>query len=154
MAVACRVIKFPRGGARLGISIAAALVLGGCGARSDRLEISGKVTLDGRPLDRGSIRFTSLGEQQAMATGAMIQNGAYFIPQEKGLLPGEYHLEIHAPDPDAPPIRVSATPGGPSIPVQPDRIPPDYNVESNKKITVTADGSNEFDFDIVGKSSR
>jgi hypothetical protein len=133
---------------------AAALVVVGCGPRSDRLEISGTITLDGAPLDRGSIRFTSTGEQKQMAAGAMIRDGAYLIPQEKGLLPGVYHLEIHAPDADAPPIRVSATPGGPSIPVAPDRIPAEYNIESDKTVQVTADGANVFDFAIVSKPTK
>jgi hypothetical protein len=133
---------------------AAVLALGGCGAQSDRLEISGMVTLDDAPIDRGSIRFTSVGDQRAMAAGAMIKDGAYLIPQEKGLLPGVYHLEIHAPDADAPPIMISTTPGGPGIPVAPDRIPPEYNIESDKTITVTADGANEFNFDIVSQRSK
>jgi len=89
-----------------------------------------------------------------MAAGAVVHDGAYQIPQEKGLLPGLYHLEIHAPDPGAPPIRVSATPGGPSIPVAPDRIPAEYNVKSDKTVQVAADGANEFDFAIVSKPAK
>ena len=84
----------------------------------------------------------------------MIEDGAYVIPQAKGLLPGEYHLEIHAPDAEAPPIMVSTTPGGAGIPVAPDRIPPEYNLESKKTITVTADGSNEFNFDVASKRQQ
>lgn len=147
------IVRSLRGNA-LRIFWAAALVSAGCGPRSDRLEISGHVTLDGAPLDRGSIRFTSLGEQKAMAAGAKVHDGAYLIPQEKGLLPGQYHLEIHSPDDKAPPVRVSATPGGPSIPVAPDRIPAEYNVKSDKTIQVTADGPNEFDFAIVSKQAK
>ena len=149
--------RFPdrlSGQGAIGVLFAGALIFIGCAPRSDRLEISGQVTLDGAPLNRGSIRFTSVGERKAMAAGAMIKNGAYVIPQEKGLLPGEYHLEIHAPDAEAPPIMVSTTPGEPGIPVAPDRIPPEYNVESKKTITVTADESNEFDFDIVSKQPK
>ena len=58
----------------------------GCGPRSDRLEVAGTVTLDGAPLDGGSIRLTSVGGEKLMAAGAMIQKGEYLIPQEKGLL--------------------------------------------------------------------
>ena len=35
------------------------------------------------------------------------------------------------------------------MPVAPDRIPPEYNLESDKTISVTADGPNQFDFPIV-----
>jgi hypothetical protein len=134
--------------------LAALLGVAGCGPRTDRLEIKGTVTLDGAPLDGGSIRLTSVGAEKLMAAGAMIQNGEYLIPQEKGLVPGTYHLEINAPDSDAPPIMMRATPGGPGIPVAPDRIPTEYNLKSDKTVEVTADGSNEFDFDIVSKPAK
>ena len=127
------------------------LALLGCGPRSDRLAISGSVKLDGTPLDGGSIRFTSLSAEKKLASGAMVQNGEYNIPQEKGLTPGTYHVEISAPDNAAPPIMVRATPGGPGIPTQPERIPPEYNVDSKQTIEVTADGDNHFDFDIVSR---
>jgi hypothetical protein len=149
--------RFPHrlpGQGAIRVLFAAALILSGCSPRNDRLEISGEVALDGAPLNRGSIRFTSVGEQKAMAAGAIIRNGAYMIPQEKGLLPGEYHLEIHSPDDNAPPVMVSTTPGGPGFPVAPDRIPREYNVESTKTIIVRADGSNDFDFDIVSRPTE
>ena len=89
-----------------------------------------------------------------MAAGAMIQGGAYRIPQEKGLLPGAYHLEITAPDANARPVMVRATPGGPGISVAPERIPPEYNLKSDKTVDVTADGPNHFDFDITSKAAK
>src|SRR5689334_21134967 len=55
----------------------------GCKPRSDRLPVDGKVMLNGTPLDSGSIRFNSIGGEKLFATGAMIQNGEYHIPQEK-----------------------------------------------------------------------
>ncbi len=127
----------------------ALLLVGGCGPRSDRLDISGHVTLDGAPLDGGSIRFSSVGDGKLMAAGAMIQNGAYHIPQQKGLLPGSYHLEINAPDAHAPPVMVRTAPGGPGIAVAPERIPAEYNVNCDKTVDVTADGTNQFDFNIA-----
>lgn len=130
------------------------LALLGCGPRSDRLAITGRVTLNSAPLDGGSIRFTSLKSQKALASGAMVQNGEYKIPQEKGLTPGTYHVEISAPDTSAAPIMIRATPGGPGIPTQPERIPPEYNVDSKKTIQVTADGDNHFEFDIASRPKK
>jgi hypothetical protein len=92
-----------------------------------------------------------VGSEKLMAAGAMIRNGEFLIPQENGLLPGTYHVEINAPDADAPPAMERATPGGPGMLVAPDRIPAEYNVESEKTIEVTADGSNRFEFSIVSK---
>lgn len=124
----------------------------GCGPRTDRLALSGNVTLDGAPLDKGTIQFTTLGEGTLQSTGAVIQEGAYHIPAEKGLSPGTFRVELSAPDGNAQPVRVAAYPGGPTIPVAPDRIPAEYNIESNKSVKVTRDGENQFDFEV--SSSR
>jgi hypothetical protein len=106
------------------------------------LPISGKVTLNGAPLDGGSILFTSLGATR-LASGAMIQKGEYHIPQDKGLLPGEYHLEISAPDTAAPPVMIGGSP------TAPERIPAEFNVDSQKTVLVRADGDNHFEFEIT-----
>jgi hypothetical protein len=130
------------------------LALAGCGPRSDRLAITGKVTLDGVPLDRGSIRFTSLGDQKLLVSGALIQNGQYGISQEKGLRPGSYRVQINSPDLKAPPVMAPETPSGPSFPVPPERIPAEYNVASKQTVEVTTDGDNSFEFDIARRSGR
>jgi hypothetical protein len=128
-------------------------LVSGCGPHSDRLAITGKVTLNGEPLDGGSIQFTSLGEKK-MNGGAMVNGGAYKIAQEKGLLPGKYHVEINAPDNAAKPIVYRSSPDSPGVVTQPDKVPPEYNINSKKTIEVTADGANNFDFDIQGKPSK
>lgn len=126
----------------------ALLPLAGCGAKSDRLEITGSVTLNGVPLDEGSIRFTSLGEKR-ISSGAVVQQGEYYIPQENGLTVGTYHVEITAPDANAPPVMVQVVPGKRGMPTQPDRIPAEYNINSKQRVEVTEDGDNHFVFDIV-----
>lgn len=130
------------------------LAMAGCGPATDRLEISGKITLDGKPLDSGSIRFTSAAGEKLLVSGAMIVNGEYDIPREKGLLPGVYHLEIYSPDHEAPPIMARQRPGGPGIQVAPERIPAEYNVKSEQKIEVTTDGDNYFVFDILSAPKK
>jgi hypothetical protein len=127
------------------------LVLTGCGPSTDRLEISGKVLLDGAPLDGGSIRFTSLESEQLLVSGAMVQDGEFSIAREKGLRPGMYHLEISAPDQGASLVIAGEAPGLRGIPVAPERIPSEYNVNSQQKIEVTISGDNHFVFDIVSK---
>jgi hypothetical protein len=129
-------------------------VLSGCGPRSDKLPVSGEVKLDGAPLESGAIRLTSTGGEKVQATGAFIENGAFEIPQSKGLSPGTYHVEINSPNEDAPPVMDRATPGGPGIPTQPDRIPPEYNINSKQRVDVTADGENHFVFDIKSTARK
>src|SRR5688572_27465169 len=129
-------------------------VLSGCGPRSDKLPVSGEVKLDGTPLDSGAIRLTSIGGEKVQASGAFIENGEFEIPQSKGLSPGAYHVEINSPNEDAPPVIDRATPGGPGIPTQPDRIPPEYNINSKQRVEVTADGENHFIFDIKSAAAK
>jgi len=125
----------------------------GCGPASDRLPISGAITLDGKPLDSGSIQFTSKGRGKLMASGAMIVNGEFSIPREKGLPPGTYFVEISSPDTQAPLAAYQAGPGQPRLPpTAPERIPAEYN--ANRTIEVTADGENHFTFDIARRRPK
>ncbi|MGD9633604.1 MAG: hypothetical protein AB7G28_07645 [Pirellulales bacterium] len=127
------------------------LVLG-CGPSSDRLAVSGAVTLDGAPLNVGSIRFDSAaGQQKVVSSGALVRDGEYYVPQDKGLPPGKYRVQITSPDENAPPVMMPATASGPAYPVAPDRIPPEYNLKSNVTVEVTADGDNQFDFAVPAK---
>jgi len=137
-----------------GVLVVALVMLNGCGPHSDRRAVSGKVTLNGTPLDGGSIRLVSVGGQKQMASGAMINGGTYMIPQEKGLVPGKYHLEIYAPDNKSKPVFVKTSPDGQGVMTQPERIPAEYNVESTKVVDVTADGNNQFNFEIVTKPGK
>jgi hypothetical protein len=128
--------------------------LGGCGRPTDRLEVSGSVTLDGAPLDSGTVRFSSTGGEKLVSTGALIQDGEYRIPQEKGLAPGTYRVEISSPDTSAAPVADRGNPRGPGLMAAPERIPAKYNVESDKTVEVTAEGENRFPFEIVGDPAR
>jgi hypothetical protein len=139
---------------RVAIVFATLLLCTGCGPRNDRLELSGKVTLDGAPLDGGSIQLTSLEGDKIYGTGAMITSGEYFIPQEKGLPPGKYHVEISAPDTSAPLVTDRAGTGNAGIPTAPERIPAEYNVKSDKTIEVATDSDNYFEFDILSRPAR
>jgi hypothetical protein len=126
----------------------------GCKPRSDRLAISGKVTLNGVPLDEGTIRFASARAEKISASGTTIENGQYRIPQEKGLRPGTYRVEISAPDNSRPPVSYSA-PGQPRAPATaPERIPAEYNANSKKTIEVTVYGDNHFEFDIASRATK
>ena len=133
----------------------ASTVIAGCGPRSDRLAIHGKVTLDGAALDNGSIRFSTAGGGKLFSSGAMIKDGVYDIPQEKGLPPGKYRVEISSPDTKAKPIVVRSAPGEPQAPpMAPERIPAEYNVNSTKTVDVDAAKDNEFNFDIASRPAK
>jgi hypothetical protein len=125
----------------------------GCQKTSDRLPVSGTVTLDGTPLDDGTIRFSSLGGT-AFSGGALIRDGQYVIEAEKGLPPGSYHIEITSPDNNSKPILYRTGPDDPGSLTQPERIPPEYNIESRQSVDISADRDNHFVFDITSKPAR
>ncbi len=123
----------------------------GCGPKTDRLQISGEISLDGSPLDQGSIRFILKEGEKLLSSGAVIKDGKFFIQREKGLPPGTYHLSISSPDTKGPMIP-SGPPQQRGIPVAKERIPRKYNIDSQETIEVTPSGDNHFVFDILSQS--
>ena len=67
----------------------------GCGSGNplERQPISGAVTINGTPLEKGSIQFEPL-EKKGVASGAVITAGKYSIPETKGLPTGKYKVLI------------------------------------------------------------
>ena len=133
---------------RTAFAVVAAVIVG-CGPTTDRLPISGQVRLDGAPIDRGTIRFSSPTDPNALAAGGMVRDGEFDIPRERGLPPGEYRLSISSPDRDGPKVPFSPGPGKPTIMVTRDRIPVSYNVESERTVVLEAAKKNVFEFDIA-----
>jgi hypothetical protein len=132
--------------------ISVLVALSGCGPHSDRLPVSGKITLDGAPIDGGAIRFSSRGEKK-ISSGAAVNRGQYSIPAEKGLPPGTYRIEISAPDMSGQMIAARTPDGRPAGLAPAERVPDEYNSDSKKTVEVVAAGDNHFDFDIVTKSA-
>jgi hypothetical protein len=131
--------------------LSAAILTAGCtDSYGGRQAVSGKVTLEGQPLDDGQILFGPLDSQVGTSGGAGIKNGRYEIPREHGLKPGKYLVRITAGDGKTPQLgdEEAAAPGGSTNIISVDRIPAEWNINSDKQVEVKADGSNEFNFDI------
>src|SRR5262245_26249557 len=123
-------------------------LLAGCGDRFDgRVAVSGNVTLEGAPLNDGTITFEPI-DGQGSTSGAAIENGEYAIDRKVGLKPGKYRVMITAGDGKTRADDEEAGgPGGANI-VSVDRIPPEYNERTQQQIEVKAEGPNKFDFAI------
>ncbi|WP_417730422.1 hypothetical protein [Rosistilla oblonga] len=117
----------------------------GCGSDTGgRVDVSGKVTLGGAPLESGTIEI--LAADGSSQSGATITNGEFSIPAERGLKPGDYIVKIFAGDETV--AAVEAAPGDSSAaPVSKERIPPEYNVESTLTAKIEA-SDNVLSFDI------
>ncbi len=129
----------------LSLFLVVELLLSGCGGSTDtlaRLPISGKVTLEGQPLDQGIISFDPIGK--GTSAGASISKGEYSIPTASGLPAGNYIVRISSPIGGAP---TPEFPGA-SDQVAKERIPEEFNAQSKNKVEVTAKGKNTFDFAI------
>jgi len=128
----------------LSTALALGVALTGCGKPANgRLEVSGTVTLDGEPLDQGSITFKN-ADPKLPSSGALILNGSFHIPDGKGLLPGEYKVAVDAPDEGG----ETGTPGGYTMVIPLSRIPEKYNAKTTLTAQVKPEGENRFVFDL------
>src|SRR5690349_18217501 len=76
----------------LAYSVMSLLFIGFVGCSDGRVEISGQVTMAGKPLERGTISFLPL-DGKGNSAGAKIEDGTY---QSKDVLPGKKRVEITA----------------------------------------------------------
>jgi len=123
------------------------LTLGSCSKSNplNRQAVSGKVLLDGQPLDRGTISFVPKGDKGTMS-GATVLNGEFSIPAERGLPAGDYVVRISAADDLNEPVDAP----GESNKLAVERIPAYYNSQSKLIQKVSADEPNVFMFDLSG----
>lgn len=135
-------------------TVVLSLVLG-CGGDGDNLPreaVSGAVTLDGQPLEKGTIQFLPTSPDQAVAAGAVIQGGKYDIPQAQGPIPGGYKVMISA-DGGVQDTEVEGMPGGAGVPNK-ERVPAQYNVQSTLTAEVKPGQSNTFDFPLTSAAKK
>ena len=71
------------------------VALGGCGGaeKLNRAAVAGAVSLDGQPLESGSIQFVPDANQGPTA-GASIAGGRYSVEQSKGPMVGKNRVQI------------------------------------------------------------
>jgi hypothetical protein len=129
----------------VGVLCALALTLAGCGGPFDSL-VSGTVTLDGKPLDRGTVAFFPASQGPA-AYGRIRSNGSYSVRvgREKGLPSGEYLVTVVATEH----VEVPADWRGPPPPGK--RITPvKYGQKSTSGLRFTVEpGWNTIPIDLV-----
>jgi hypothetical protein len=131
--------------------LAFVLVVAGCPNANPlgRQAVSGSVTLDGAPLDQGSISFQPTSGA-ATSAGASIAGGQYSIAQEFGLPPGKYRVVISSGTGGGNGLDATGMPGETATPPK-DRIPPEWNTNSKHLVEITESGPGEFNFDIQSR---
>jgi hypothetical protein len=122
------------------------LVLG-CGDRT-RAPISGTVTLDGQPLEKGSILFVPMDGATGTATGGEIENGHYQLSGKACAAVGWNRVEIRSPKNTGKQIQYA--PGTtPSMEVI-QLVAPRFNAKSSLKTEIKPE-ANTADFEVASK---
>jgi len=130
--------------------------LAGCGGAGDELAreaISGTVSLDGQPLATGVIQFRPASASEPVPAGAHIKDGAFSIPRNEGLTPGNYRVIINAAG-EAKALSAAESSGEKAIKrggLAPELIPPQYNSQSTLNAKVEAGKPNTFEFTLSSK---
>ena len=135
-------------------------VLAGCGGSDgpERVPVSGEVTLDGRPLASGVIRFIPSGDNEGPAAMGIVNNGAYELPKSEGPVPGPQRVEIEATDylgfaiDDEAAYAANVEQRGGRVPKNP--VPEAYNRQSTLTAEIAPDGPVEFNFTLSSQASQ
>lgn len=128
------------------LAVGSALLLCGCGSSNElgRRPISGQVTLKGQPLEQGTVRFVPQ-DPAGVASGASVRQGKFEIPEEQGLPPGAYRVQLSSAGAETNAQDATAPPGE-SRAVAKELIPPAFNRQSNLIVEVAPAGDNHFEF--------
>ena len=144
------------------IGLLFAMTTCGCGNGSEteqpRAAVRGTVTLDGKPLPEGVIRFIPIEGTPGPKTSALVFQGQFSLEKEQGPLAGKHRIAIestdnggYAPDDEQALWKLKAA-GIRRIDAV--RIPAIYNTQSTLTEAVSAEGPNEFAFDLKSQNRR
>jgi hypothetical protein len=114
----------------------------GCGPEANGRPISGAVTFQGKPLDRGTIQFSPAEGQETLSGGSIVE-GRYELPAEHGLEPGKYHVRVYSTEGAA--AASDELPGERIAPFR-ERIPAKYNSQTTLTADVKETGDNILAF--------
>jgi hypothetical protein len=126
------------------------VVAGGCGGHSGprRIVVSGVVTYQGKPIEKGEIFFSPMEGTVNPRSGADIIAGKYEVRASGGVPVGTHRVEITSFQALPLPPGKSASDYGDLGPPKEQYIPAKYNRQSELKVEVTAGGPKEFSFDL------
>jgi hypothetical protein len=120
----------------------------GCGVSDglDRQAISGTVTWEGQPLERGAILFEPATNESGTPVGSTIRAGNFAVARNQGPVPGLYFVRIYASSG----TQASPTSGQTERTPRPmvERLPAAYNAQTELRASVIARGANQFRFEL------
>jgi hypothetical protein len=124
---------------------------GGCGGRAyegqQRFPLTGKVMVDGQPMEHGLISFLPQSDGGRVC-GGPITAGSYSVPEEMGATAGTYHVRINWNKPTG--KKVLDFEGEPIMDETKEGLPDKYHASSELTAEVSAKKTT-FDFDLQSK---
>lgn len=134
------------------IASAVCLLSPGCSSREyegdQRFPLKGKVTVDGTPMDAGTISFVPLDAEKHRPSGGSILNGEYNVEEPMGANAGAYKVEIHWQKPTG--KKIKAIDSDEEIEQRAEGLPAKYHQQTELTADVSA-GKTVFDFDLSTK---
>jgi hypothetical protein len=112
-----------------------------------RGKLEGKVTLNGKPVASGLIRFMAL-DPNALNVVAPVKDGQYSIPAEQGPTKGKYRVEFSVPSAAKQRVPNDDVPGT-FMEVSPETLPPRYHRDSQITIDYDPDKPQSHDFQLT-----
>jgi hypothetical protein len=134
----------------LSLASIAMMLLSGCG--DGKVVVRGMVTVDGQPIDEGSISLEP-SDGQGPTTGGLIKAGKYELAGSAAVEPGKKIVRIVGLRqtgkmvPAGPPA-----PKGTLIPQMIQCVPSHYNDQSRLQVDVTPGKANKHDFQLDSKA--
>jgi hypothetical protein len=134
----------------LAVSLALGCLSSGCGSGGPALHgVSGKVSLDGKPITQGSITFVPSAGTKGPSGGSSIENGKYQVPRDKGLVSGTYRVEIRSQRSTGKKTPAqSPSPPGTMMDEMKEAVPVEFNSASTLEVEIPAP-KNQLDFDLT-----
>lgn len=130
----------------------------GCGGSGgpERANVTGQVTFDGQPVEKGVIAFVPDGSTVGPTSGAIIENGRYRTQSGGGPVLGSHRVEIvaHRPGKKIEVAGIGGAATGPSASGATQEtemyIPAEYNANSMLTVNIKS-GTNTHDFALQPK---
>lgn len=123
------------------------LVVAGCGGPK-RGAVNGKATLDGQPVEDGTISFVSTASPPGPSAWGKIAAGSYSIPAGEGPGVGPVKVEVRwSRKTGKKTPAVAPAPAGAMIEETIEAVPPKYNVKSELKAEIKP-GANKLNFEL------
>lgn len=127
---------------------ALALVLAGCGGATS---VAGKVTWDGKPVEKGTITFEP-ADGKGQSTGGAIEGGRYELKGATTPGPGKQIVRIRGMRKTGKSIKAGPPfPPEKMIEEEEEFLPAGYNVNSTLTAEISAGVANEKDFELSAK---